>query len=66
MKEEGKYDPAKIDGEIAKLMSPVRLLDAITDLNGYSIKVFKPEFNLGGYGYSCKNSIPLRCLSLNF
>jgi hypothetical protein len=43
MKEEGKYDPAKIDGEIERLMSPVRLLDAVTDLNKYSIKVFKPE-----------------------
>lgn len=43
MKAEGKYDPAKIDGEIAKIMSSVSLLDAITNLNEYSIKVFKPE-----------------------
>lgn len=43
MKAEGKYDPARIDGEISKIMSPVSLLDAITNLNEYSIKVFKPE-----------------------
>lgn len=43
MKAEGKYDPARIDGEIAKIMSSVSLLDAITNLNEYSIKVFKPE-----------------------
>jgi len=43
MKADGKYDPAKIDGEISKIMSPVSLLDAITNLNEYSIKVFKPE-----------------------
>ncbi len=43
MKAEGKYDPARIDGEIARIMSPVRLLDAVTNLNEYSIKVFKPD-----------------------
>ncbi len=43
MKAEGKYDPARIDGEIAAIMSPVRLLDAVTNLNEYSIKVFKPD-----------------------
>ena len=51
MKEEGKYDPAKIDGEIAKIMSPVRLLDAVTSLNEYSIKVFKPESTVGASRY---------------
>lgn len=43
MKEEGRFDPAKIDNEIAKMMSPARLLDAVTSLNEYTIKVFKPE-----------------------
>lgn len=51
MKEEGKYDPARIDGEIARIMSPVRLLDAITNLNEYSIKVFKPESTIGASRY---------------
>ncbi|TYQ18417.1 UNVERIFIED_CONTAM: chromosome segregation ATPase [Acetivibrio alkalicellulosi] len=51
MKEEGKYDPARIDGEIAKIMSPVRLLDAVTSLNEYSIKVFKPESTVGASRY---------------
>jgi hypothetical protein len=51
LKSEGKYDPAKIDDEIAKIMSPVRLLDAVTNLNEYSIKVFKPESTVGASGY---------------
>ncbi|KNY26535.1 chromosome partitioning protein ParA [Pseudobacteroides cellulosolvens] len=51
MKSEGKYDPARIDDEIAKIMSPVRLLDAVTNLNEYSIKVYKPESTLGASRY---------------
>ncbi|MFZ5987937.1 MAG: chromosome partitioning protein ParA [Bacillota bacterium] len=51
MKAEGRYDPARIDGEIAKIMSPVRLLDAVTNLNEYSIKVFKPESTMGASRY---------------
>jgi len=51
MKAEGKYDVARIDSEIAKIMSPVRLLDAVTSLNEYSIKVFKPESTVGASRY---------------
>jgi hypothetical protein len=51
LKSEGKYDPARIDDEIAKIMSPVRLLDAVTNLNEYSIKVFKPESTVGASSY---------------
>lgn len=51
MKAEGKYDMARIDSEIAKIMSPVRLLDAVTNLNEYSIKVFKPESTVGASRY---------------
>ena len=51
MKSEGKYDPARIDNEIAKIMSPVRLLDAVSNLNQYAIKVYKPESTIGASRY---------------
>ncbi len=46
MKANKTYDPGKIDDEIIKMMSPVRLLDAVIDLNEISIKVYKPESNI--------------------
>ena len=46
MKENRTYDPAKIDEEIARMMSPVRLFDAVVNLNEIVIKVYKPESNI--------------------
>lgn len=46
MKADGSYDPAKIDNAIIEMMSPARLLDAVSSLNDIIIKVFKPEHNM--------------------
>jgi hypothetical protein len=46
MKANKTYDPGKIDDEIGRMMSPVRLLDAVVDLNEIVIRVYKPESNI--------------------
>lgn len=46
MKSSGTYEPAKIDEEIEKMMSPVRLFDAVINLNEIVIRVYKPESTL--------------------
>lgn len=51
MKANMTYDPAKIDEEISKMMSSVRILDAIADLNEVVIKVYKPQSNVELSGY---------------
>jgi hypothetical protein len=51
MKEEGTYDPVRIDDTVLAMMSPGKLLDAVVSLNDFSIKVFKPEHNMELSGY---------------
>lgn len=45
-KDEGSYDPARIDNTISGYMAPHVLLDAVVSLNDISIKVYKPQHNL--------------------
>jgi hypothetical protein len=46
LKDEGSYDPAKIENMIIGYMAPQMLLDAVISLNDISIKVYKPEHNI--------------------